>query len=172
MTTNIYAQRYGEEGPSLTPNNLGLVYENAIEKNEDGKVNIHKVNYKVDGIDVVGNVYTPAGYTPQGNYAAIVVAHPNGGSKDQTAGLYAQRLAEAGFVTLAFDARYQGESGGEPRRTDKPASESVTSAVPWTSYRTIPVSSQNESELSASVAVAVIRLLRLRRISASKLWLH
>ena len=121
MTTNIYAQRYGEEGPTLTPNNLGLVYENAIEKNEDGKVNIHKVNYKVDGIDVVGNVYTPAGYTPQANYAAIVVAHPNGGSKDQTAGLYAQRLAEAGFVTLAFDARYQGESGGEPRRTDKPA---------------------------------------------------
>ena len=121
MTTNIYAQHYGEEGPTLAPNNLGLVYENAIEKNEDGKVNIHKVNYKVDGIDVVGNVYTPAGYTPQGNYAAIVVAHPNGGSKDQTAGLYAQRLAEAGFVTLAFDARYQGESGGEPRRTDKPA---------------------------------------------------
>ena len=120
-TTNIYAQHYGEEGPTLTPNNLGLVYENAIEKNEDGKVNIHKVKYTVDGIDVVGNVYTPAGYTPQGNYAAIVVAHPNGGSKDQTAGLYAQRLAEAGFVTLAFDARYQGESGGEPRRTDKPA---------------------------------------------------
>lgn len=119
--TNTHAQHYGEEGPTLTPNNLGLVYENAIEKNEDGKVNIHKVNYKVDGIDVVGNVYTPAGYTPQGNYAAIVVAHPNGGSKDQTAGLYAQRLAEAGFVTLAFDARYQGESGGEPRRTDKPA---------------------------------------------------
>ena len=37
MTTNIYAQHYGEEGPTLTPNNLGLVYENAIEKNEDGK---------------------------------------------------------------------------------------------------------------------------------------
>ena len=65
MTTNIYAQHYGEEGPTLTPNNLGLVYENAIEKYEDGKVNIHKVNYKVDGIDVVGNVYTPAGYTTQ-----------------------------------------------------------------------------------------------------------
>ena len=119
--TNTYAQRYGDEGPTITPNRLGLVYEAAIEKNEDGKVNIHKVNYKVDGINVSAHVYTPAGYTSRGRYAAVVVAHPNGGSKEQVAGLYAQRLAEAGFVAIAFDARYQGESGGEPRRTDKPA---------------------------------------------------
>lgn len=120
-TTNIKAQAYGDEGPTLTPNRLGLVYEGAIEKNERGKVNIQRVNYKVDDIDVVANVYTPAGYTPTGKYAAVVVAHPNGGSKDQVAGLYAQRLAEAGFVAIAFDARFQGESGGQPRRTDKPA---------------------------------------------------
>lgn len=121
MAANINAQTYGDEGPTLTPNKLGLVYENAIEKNEPGKVNIHRVAYKIDGIGVVANVYTPAGYTKEGNYAAVVVAHPNGGSKDQVAGLYAQRLAEAGFVTIAFDARYQGESEGMPRRTDKPA---------------------------------------------------
>lgn len=121
MTAKINAQPYGDEGPTLTPNKLGLVYENAIERNEPGKVNIQRVNYKVDGIGVVANVYTPAGYSPTGKYAAVVVAHPNGGSKDQVAGLYAQRLAEAGFVTIAFDARYQGESAGEPRRTDKPA---------------------------------------------------
>lgn len=121
MAQNVVAHAYGDEGPTLTPNRLGLVYENAIERNEAGKVNIHRVNYKVDGIDVVANVYTPSGYTESGSYAAIVVAHPNGGSKDQVAGLYAQRLAEAGFVTIAFDARYQGESGGKPRRTDKPA---------------------------------------------------
>lgn len=121
MVANINAQAFGDEGPTLTPNKLGLVYENAIEKNEPGKVNIQRVNYKVDGIDVVANVYTPAGYTEKGSYAAVVVAHPNGGSKDQVAGLYAQKLAEAGFVTIAFDARYQGESGGTPRRTDKPA---------------------------------------------------
>lgn len=120
-TTSMQAQTYGDEGPTLTPNALGLVYEGAIEKNERGKVNIHRVNYKVDGIDAVANMYTPAGYTPAGKYTAVVVAHPNGGSKDQVAGLYAQRLAEAGFVALAFDARFQGESGGEPRRTDKPA---------------------------------------------------
>ena len=115
------AQNVGDEGTTLTPNRLGLVYENAISENVAGRVNIHRVNYQVEGIGVVANVYTPAGYDPKKSYAAVVVAHPNGGSKDQVAGLYAQRLAEAGFVTIAFDARYQGESGGEPRRTDKPA---------------------------------------------------
>ena len=123
-----YAQTYGDEGPTLTPNAFGLVYENAISENVPGQVNLHRVTYTVEGIDVVAHVYTPAGYDqavmPGLNghrYPAIVVAHPNGGSKDQVAGLYAQKLAEAGFVTLAFDARYQGESGGMPRRTDKPA---------------------------------------------------
>ena len=115
------AQTYGDEGPTLTPNAFGLVYEDAIGENVPGKVNLHRVTYQVDGIDVVANVYTPAGYDAAKKYAAVVVAHPNGGSKDQVAGLYAQKLAEAGFVTIAFDARYQGESGGMPRRTDKPA---------------------------------------------------
>ena len=114
------AQTYGDEGPTLTPNTMGLVYEDAINENIPGKVNIHRVTYQVEGIDVVANVYTPANYDPKGSYAAVVVAHPNGGSKDQVAGLYAQKLAEAGFVTIAFDARFQGESGGEPRRTDNP----------------------------------------------------
>ena len=123
-----YAQTYGDEGLTLTPNAFGLVYENAISENAPGQVNLHRVTYTVEGIDVVAHVYTPAGYDQAvmpgltGHlYPAIVVAHPNGGSKDQVAGLYAQKLAEAGFVTLAFDARYQGESGGQPRRTDKPA---------------------------------------------------
>ncbi len=115
------SQNVGDEGPTLTPNRIGLVYEDAISENVAGRVNIHRVNYQVEGIGVVANVYTPAGYDPKKSYAAVVVAHPNGGSKDQVAGLYAQRLSEAGFVTIAFDARYQGESGGEPRRTDKPA---------------------------------------------------
>ena len=119
MTAN--AQTYGDEGPTLTPNAFGLVYEDAISENVPSKVNLHRVNYQVDGIDVMAHIYTPAGYDPKNSYAGIVVAHPNGGSKDQVAGLYAQKLAEAGFVTIAFDARYQGESGGIPRRTDKPS---------------------------------------------------
>ena len=121
---NAKAQSYGDEGPTLTPNAFGLVYENAINENIPGEVNIHRVTYQVEGIDVVANVYTPGFFSGALNdnlLPAIVVAHPNGGSKDQVAGLYAQKLAEAGFITIAFDARYQGESGGMPRRTDKPA---------------------------------------------------
>lgn len=98
-----------------------LVYDGAITENVKGKVNIHPVTYKLNGIDIAANVYTPADYDEAKKYPAIVVAHPNGGVKEQAAGLYAQRLAEAGFITIAADAAYQGASGGEPRHTDKPA---------------------------------------------------
>jgi fermentation-respiration switch protein FrsA (DUF1100 family) len=50
----------------------------------------------------------------------VVVAHPNGGVKEQVAGLYAQRLAENGYIAIAADASYQGASGGIPRNVDKP----------------------------------------------------
>lgn len=121
IATTTNAQTYGDEGPTLTPNAFGLVHEGAISKNIPNQVNLHRVTYQVEGILVVAHVYTPADYDPAKRYAAVVVAHPNGGSKDQVAGLYAQKLAEAGLITIAFDARYQGESGGMPRRTDKPA---------------------------------------------------
>ena len=102
-------------------NPFGLVYGDAITENVNGKVNIHPVTYRLNGIDIAANVYTPANYDPSKKYPAVVVAHPNGGVKEQAAGLYAQRLAEVGYITVAADAAYQGASGGEPRHTDKPA---------------------------------------------------
>lgn len=104
-------------------NPFGLVYAGAITENLPGKVNIHPVTYKLNGIDIAANIYTPAGYNAtdtQKKYPAIIIAHPNGGVKEQTAGLYAQRLAGLGYITIAADAAYQGASGGEPRHTDKP----------------------------------------------------
>lgn len=102
-------------------NSFGLVYDDAITENIQGKVNIHPVNYNLNGIKIAANVYTPANYDPSKSYPAVVVAHPNGGVKEQVAGLYAQRLAESGFITIVADASYQGASGGEPRNVDKPA---------------------------------------------------
>ena len=101
-------------------NAFGLVYDGAIEKNEDGKINIRPVKYDLRGLKIAANVYVPAGFDENGSYPAVVVAHPNGGVKEQVAGLYAQRLAELGYITMAFDASYQGQSEGMPRNTDKP----------------------------------------------------
>lgn len=109
--------------PKGMANPWGLVYEGAIEKNEPGKVHLIPTTYIVNGIEIAANIYTPADYDAKSDrlYPAIVVAHPNGGVKEQVAGLMAQKLAEAGFVTIAADASYQGASGGVPRGTDYPA---------------------------------------------------
>jgi len=106
---------------STIKNPFGLVYGDAITKNVPGKVNIYPVRYKLNGIDIAANVYTPANYDSSKKYPAVVVAHPNGGVKEQVAGLYAQLLADSGYIAIAADAAYQGASGGQPRNVDKPA---------------------------------------------------
>ena len=102
-------------------NPWGLVYDGALTENVVGEVQLHPVSYEVGGLRVSANVYTPKGYTKDGSYAAIVVSHPNGGVKEQVSGLFAQKLAEAGYVAIACDARYQGQSAGQPRGSDIPA---------------------------------------------------
>ncbi|MDP5240830.1 alpha/beta hydrolase [Uliginosibacterium sp. 31-16] len=102
-------------------NPFTLAYDGAISANVPGKVNIHPVSYKLNGLTIAANVYTPANYDPAKKYPTLVVAHPNGGVKEQVAGLYAQRMAERGYITIAADAAYQGASGGEPRSVDKPS---------------------------------------------------
>ncbi|WP_410221231.1 alpha/beta hydrolase [Pedobacter sp.] len=82
-----------------------------------------KVNFKNSNnqsIMMSAVINFPKGFDPNKKYAAIVVSHPGGGVKEQTAGLYARKIAEQGFLTIVYDASYQGESTGEPRQLENP----------------------------------------------------
>jgi fermentation-respiration switch protein FrsA (DUF1100 family) len=72
------------------------------------------------GITIAANIHFPENFNENEKYPTIVVAHPGGGVKEQTAGLYASKLAQSGFVAIAFDASYQGASTGFPRQLENP----------------------------------------------------
>jgi fermentation-respiration switch protein FrsA (DUF1100 family) len=78
------------------------------------------VSFDSAGLQLAGHLYTPDD-KPGEPLPAIVVGHPGSGVKEQAAGLYAKRLAEKGFVALAFDAAFQGDSEGLPRGLEDPA---------------------------------------------------
>ncbi|PSE43679.1 hypothetical protein C7G91_06020 [Acinetobacter nosocomialis] len=77
-------------------------------------------NSNSQDITMAANIHYQSNFDETQKYAAIVVAHPGGGVKEQTAGLYASKLAEQGFIAIAFDASYQGESTGLPRQLENP----------------------------------------------------
>ena len=83
------------------------------------KVNHKKVTFETQyGLTLAADLYTPK--DAEGKLAAIAVSGPFGAVKEQSSGLYAMKMAERGFVALAFDPSYTGESSGEPRRTASP----------------------------------------------------
>ena len=101
------------------------------------KVNVEKVHFKNRyGINLTGDLYTPKEKSDE-PMPAIAISGPFGAVKEQASGLYAQTLAQRGFITLAFDPSYTGESGGEPRNVASPDinTEDFSAAVDYLSNR-------------------------------------
>ncbi len=85
------------------------------------KVTVAKVSFNNQyGMKVAGNLFTPKGLAPEAKSAAIIVGHPMGAVKEQSANLYASKMAEQGFVTLSLDLSFWGESEGQPRQAVSP----------------------------------------------------
>lgn len=105
---------------------------------QDRTVTRRATTFKNGQIDMAGVLFTPAAMEQGKTYPAIVVIHPGGGAKEQTASLYAYRLAQQGYVALAYDASHQNASGGEPRLLEDPTArvEDARSAVDY--FTTLP----------------------------------
>ncbi|KLV08012.1 alpha/beta hydrolase [Photobacterium ganghwense] len=90
-------------------------------------------NLNGQGIEISAEINFPRNFDESKQYPAIVVSHPGGGVKEQTAGLYARKLSEHGLITIAFDRSYQGESTGEPRQLENPyvSTEDVSAVVDY-----------------------------------------
>ena len=102
---------------NMTTLNLVQEWDKVFPLSE--KVNHKKVTFETQyGLTLAADLYTPK--DANGKLPAIAVSGPFGAIKEQSSGLYAMRMAERGYVTLAFDPSYTGESSGEPRRTASP----------------------------------------------------
>ncbi len=103
---------------------------------QSSKVTVQKVHFKNRyGITLAGDLYIPKDINRHMKLAAIAISGPFGAVKEQSSGLYAQTLAERGFITLAFDPSYTGESAGEPRNVASPDinTEDFSAAVDYLS---------------------------------------
>ncbi|PIB50575.1 hypothetical protein AOA57_09170 [Pseudomonas sp. 2588-5] len=102
------------------------------------RVTVEKVTFNNQyGMTVAGNLFVPKHLAPSSKNAAIIVGHPMGAVKEQSANLYATKMAEQGFVTLSLDLSFWGASAGEPRNAVLPDlySEAFSAAVDYLGTR-------------------------------------
>ena len=118
--------------------NMSMAKNNKWDKtfSKSDKVNVQKVEFTNRyGITLVGDLYTPKNLKKDEKLPAIAMSGPFGAVKEQASGLYAQTLAQRGFITLAFDPSYTGESKGTPRNVASPDinTEDFSAAVDYLS---------------------------------------
>ncbi|MGA5461952.1 alpha/beta hydrolase [Mycobacterium sp. NPDC050041] len=104
--------------PDLPPGDIGRGADNFYSSDQ---VTVQKVTFKNQyQMNVVGNLFVPKNMAPDASAAAMVVGHPMGAVKEQSANLYATKMAEQGFVTMSLDLSFWGESDGLPRNAVSP----------------------------------------------------
>lgn len=113
------AAQIADNGTAMVIETLNLTDEWDKTFPKSDKVDHKKVTFvNRYGVTLTADMYTPKGIS--GKLPAIAVSGPFGAVKEQSSGLYAQQLAERGFLTIAFDPSFTGESGGMPRRVASP----------------------------------------------------
>ena len=125
------------------------------------RVTIEKVTFRNKlGMKVVGNLFVPKNLDRSARTPAIIVGHPMGAVKEQSSNLYAQKLAEQGFVTLSFDLSFWGESEGQPRHTVAPEiyADDFSAAVDFLSRK--PVRQQGQYRRARHLRERQLRIER------------
>ena len=136
LVLHIYIMFMALTAMACPSNEVKLVqdWDKTFPKSE--KVNHERVTFKTQyGFTLAADLYIPK--NAEGKLSAIAVSGPFGAVKEQCSGLYAQTMAERGFITIAFDPSFTGESSGEPRRTASPEinTEDFLAAVDYLSMR-------------------------------------
>ena len=135
LTTSVIAQTNQEKELSMEQLNLTQEWDKTFPKSD--KVNHSKITFvNRYGITLAADLYIPK-TTVGEKLSAIAVSGPFGAVKEQSSGLYAQTLAERGFLTIAFDPSFTGESGGQPRSVASPDinTEDFSAAVDYLATR-------------------------------------
>lgn len=137
-----------------------------------------KIAFKSAGLNLVGNLYYPTDFTTAKTYPALIISGSWTTVKEQMAGLYAEKLAQKGFITLAFDFSNFGESEGEPRFYENPAlkKEDIKHAVDY--LHTLPEVDNSKIGAFGVCAGAMYTLIaasedtRIQSVVTAASWLH
>ena len=149
-----------------------------LDQLKNNQNNMKKITFNSEGLTLAGNLYYPENYQEGQAYPAIVVSGSWTTVKEQMAGLYAEKLAKEGFITLAFDFRNFGESEGEPRFYESPAMKKVDVQNAVSYLETLPEVANDRIGAFGVCAGAMYTLMaasedkRIKSVVTTASWLH
>ncbi len=155
-----------------------LSHVSMSQSSSENQVSMKKVHFNSEGAELTGNLFYPKNYKAKKKYPAIVISGSWTTVKEQMAGLYAERLAAEGFITLAFDFRNFGESEGEPRFYESPSLKKVDVQNAVTFLQTLEEVANNRVGAFGVCAGAMYTLMaasednRIKSVVTTASWLH